>query len=551
MAKRQEVRVPDLGDFDEVEIVEVMVGAGDQIAEEDPLITLETEKAAMEVPSPFAGSVTEMLVATGMRVSAGDVILVLDAESAAVQTKSGDPAAGAEADSSPEPLEATGPAAPATAVGPVQVTVPDLGDFAEAEIIEVQAKVGDLVQLEDPIITLETDKAAMEVPSSASGKVLNVAVEVGQKVGMGALILELEPAVSDDAPLGDVAAEPTVAARPNFAAAPPATPTSPPPVKQTPPKRRPASLPPIDEARFSKAHASPSVRKFARELGVDLAQISGTGQKGRALKEDIKAFVKAIMTGQGAAGAGPAWPAVPEVDFAKFGAVEIKPLSRIQKISGPRLHASWVNLPHVTQNDEADLTELEARRQKLKASAAESGVRLTPLAFIVKAVVIALKEFPVFNTSLSPDGENLVYKKYFHIGFAADTPNGLLVPVIRDADLKDVMSIAKELGELSEKGRAGKLKADEMQGGTFTVSSLGGIGGTTFTPIINAPEVAILGVGRSVYRPVYQAGEFVPRLILPMSLSYDHRVIDGATGVRFTTYLGSVLADVDRVLLGS
>jgi pyruvate dehydrogenase E2 component (dihydrolipoamide acetyltransferase) len=551
MAKRQEVRVPDLGDFDEVEIVEVMVGAGDQIAEEDPLITLETEKAAMEVPSPFAGSVTEMLVATGMRVSAGDVILVLDAESAAVETKSGDAAAGAASDSSSAPLEATGPAAPATAVGPVQVMVPDLGDFAEAEIIEVQAKVGDLVQLEDPIITLETDKAAMEVPSSASGKVLNVAVEVGQKVGMGALILELEAAASDDAPLGDVAAEPTVAARPNFAAVPPATPTSPPPVKQTPPKRRPASLPPIDEARFSKAHASPSVRKFARELGVDLAQVSGTGQKGRALKEDIKAFVKAIMTGQGAAVAGPAWPAVPEVDFAKFGAVEIKPLTRIQKISGPRLHASWVNLPHVTQNDEADLTELEARRQKLKASAAESGVRLTPLAFIVKAVVIALKEFPVFNTSLSPDGENLVYKKYFHIGFAADTPNGLLVPVIRDADLKDVMSIAKELGELSEKGRAGKLKADEMQGGTFTVSSLGGIGGTTFTPIINAPEVAILGVGRSAYRPVYQAGEFVPRLILPMSLSYDHRVIDGATGVRFTTYLGSVLADVDRVLLGS
>lgn len=550
MSTRQEVRVPDLGDFDEVEIVEVMVATGDQIAEEDPLITLETEKAAMEVPSPFAGSVAEMLVATGMRVSAGDVILVLDAESAAVETDSGDAAAGAASDSPPEPVEATRQAVSATAAGPVQVTVPDLGDFAEAEIIEVQAKVGDLVQLEDPVITLETDKAAMDVPSSAAGKVLNVAVEVGQKVGMGALILELEAAVSDDMAPGEVAAEPTVAARPNFTAAAPASPR-PPPVKQTPAKRRPASLPPIDEARFSKAHASPSVRKFARELGVDLAQISGTGQKGRALKEDIKAFVKAIMTGQGAGAAGPAWPAVPEVDFAKFGAVEIKPLSRIQKISGPRLHASWVNLPHVTQNDEADLTELEARRQKLKSSAAETGVRLTPLAFIVKAVVIALKEFPVFNTSLSPDGESLVYKKYFHIGFAADTPKGLLVPVIRDADLKDVMSIAKELAELSEKGRAGKLTADEMQGGTFTVSSLGGIGGTTFTPIINAPEVAILGVGRSAYRPVYQDGEFVPRLILPMSLSYDHRVIDGATGVRFTTYLGSVLADVDRVLLGS
>jgi len=257
------------------------------------------------------------------------------------------------------------------------------------------------------------------------------------------------------------------------------------------------------------------------------------------------------MAGQGAAAAGPAWPAVPEVDFAKFGEVEVKPLSRIQKIAGPRLHASWVNLPHVTQNDEADLTELEARRQKLKASAKENGVRLTPLAFIIKAVVIALKEFPVFNSSMAVDGENLVYKKYFHIGFAADTPNGLLVPVIRDADIKDVMSIAQELGELSEKARAGKLTAEQMQGGTFTVSSLGGIGGTTFTPIINAPEVAILGVGRSAYKPVYEDGDFVPRLILPISLSYDHRVIDGATGVRFTTFLGGVLADADRILLGS
>jgi pyruvate dehydrogenase E2 component (dihydrolipoamide acetyltransferase) len=309
-------------------------------------------------------------------------------------------------------------------------------------------------------------------------------------------------------------------------------------------------LPPINEAGFSRAHASPSVRKFARELGVDLAQVGGTGQKTRVLKDDIKAFVKAILTGGGAA-AGSAWPAVPEVDFAKFGEVDVQPLGRIQKISGPRLHASWVNLPHVTQNDEADITQLEERRQKLKAAAAESGVRLTPLAFIIKACVIALKEFPIFNTSLSPDGESLVYKKYFHIGFAADTPNGLLVPVIRDADLKDVMSIAKDLGALSERAREGKLKVEEMQGGTFTVSSLGGIGGTTFTPIINAPEVAILGAGRSAYKPVYKDGGFVPRLIQPLSLSYDHRVIDGATGVRFTTFLADVLGDVDRLLLGS
>jgi pyruvate dehydrogenase E2 component (dihydrolipoamide acetyltransferase) len=293
------------------------------------------------------------------------------------------------------------------------------------------------------------------------------------------------------------------------------------------------------------------VRKFARELGVDLGRVSGSGQKGRVAREDVKSFVKAVMTGQAAAPGGSALPSLPKVDFSRFGEVDVQPLSRIQKISGPRLHASWVNIPHVTQNDAADITELEARRQKLKKDAAGQGVRLTPLAFIIKASVIALKEFPKFNTSMSSDGESLVYKKYFHIGFAADTPNGLMVPVIRDADLKDVMSIAQELGELSERAREGKLKATEMQGGTFTVSSLGGIGGTTFTPIINAPEVAILGVGKSAYQPVYRESEFVPRLILPISLSYDHRVIDGATGVRFTTHLCSVLADVDRLLLGS
>ena len=550
MSTLQEVRVPDLGDFDEVEIVEVMVAVGDQIAPEDPLITLETEKAAMEVPSPHAGVVAEMQVGTGMRVAAGDLILVLDTESAEAQAGTGAAEELKQAEGVEESAAPSAAAALAVATASVQITVPDLGDFEAAEIIEVQAQVGDRLEVEDPVITLETDKAAMDVPATAAGKVLSVAVEVGQKVGMGAVILELEAELTGAEASADPVAEPTVAARPEFTSEPPASP--PPPAAKPPPAQRgPASLPPIDETRFSKAHASPSVRKFARELGVDLAQVSGSGQKTRVLKEDVKAFVKAILTGQGGAAAGPAWPAVPEIDFAKFGDVEVKPLSRIQKISGPRLHASWVNLPHVTQNDEADLTELEARRQKLKSSAKDNGVRLTPLAFIIKAAVIALKEFPVFNTSMSADGEALVYKKYFHIGFAADTPNGLLVPVIRDADVKDVMSIAQELGELSQKARDGKLTAAQMQGGTFTVSSLGGIGGTTFTPIINAPEVAILGVGRSAYKPVFQDGEFIPRLILPVSLSYDHRVIDGATGVRFTTFLGSVLADVDRILLGS
>jgi pyruvate dehydrogenase E2 component (dihydrolipoamide acetyltransferase) len=312
----------------------------------------------------------------------------------------------------------------------------------------------------------------------------------------------------------------------------------------------PAALPPINEATFGTAHASPSVRKFARELGVNLAQIAGTGRKTRVLRDDIKAFVKAVMSGQAAPGAGSGLPSLPEVDFAKFGEIEVKPLSRIQKISGPRLHASWVNIPHVTQNDEADISELETRRQRIKGAAKEQGVALTPLAFIIKAAAITIGEFPLFNTSMSADGKSLVHKKYMHIGFAADTPNGLLVPVIRDADQKDVMSIAAELGELSAKGREGKLTAQQMQGGTFTVSSLGGIGGTHFTPIINAPEVAILGVGRSSNKPIWQNGEFVPRLILPISLSYDHRVIDGATGVRFTTALAKVLADVDRLMLG-
>jgi pyruvate dehydrogenase E2 component (dihydrolipoamide acetyltransferase) len=445
-----------------------------------------------------------------------------------------------------------------------EVRIPDLGDFDEVEVVEVMVAVGDHVAMEDPLITLETDKAAMEVPSPGAGTIAELSVATGMRVSKGDLILLLDAEEVDDAEAESAeAGSGAGTSLPETAAEAP----TPEPVDTSVGAAAAAtgvdsgsgravsggarSLPPINEQTFSQAHASPSVRKFARELGVDLGQVRGSGQKGRIVETDIKAFVKAIMSGQGGAATGPAWPELPKVDFAKFGDIEVKPLTRIQKISGPRLHASWVNSPHVTQNDEADITDLEARRKKLKAAASDNGVRLTPLAFVIKACVIALKEFPVFNTSMAADGESLVYKKYFHIGFAADTPNGLLVPVIRDADLKDVMSIAAELGELSEKGRAGKLTMQEMQGGTFTVSSLGGIGGTTFTPIINAPEVAILGVGRSDIKPAWDGKEFRPRLILPLSLSYDHRVIDGATGVRFTTYLANVLEDVDRLLLGS
>ncbi|MDJ0927615.1 MAG: dihydrolipoyllysine-residue acetyltransferase [Gammaproteobacteria bacterium] len=549
MADRQEIRVPDLGDFADVEIVEVMVKSGDSVAVEDPLITLETDKAAMEVPSPFAGQIAELTVEVGGRVSEGDVIAIVETSAPATEPATGE--AEAPATDEHEPTITTKPPAVAT-TGPYTVTVPDLGDFDAADIAEVQIAVGDAVAVDDPLITLETDKAAMDVPSPVAGTVLSIAVSAGQQIGTGGEIMQVELAAGQAPESAAAAPKPddtqTMKPLPEAKSAAPSPPAAAPATAAP----RAAQLPPINEQTFGKAHASPSVRKFARELGVDLGQVKGSGEKGRVQKEDVKAFVKAILTGQAAApGAGAAIPAVPAVDFAKFGEIDVQPLNRIKKISGPRLHASWLNYPHVTQFDEADITGLEGRRKRLKDAATEQGVKLTPLAFIVKACVIALKEFPEFNSSMSEDQASLVYKKYFHIGFAADTPNGLVVPVIRDADLKDVMSIAQELGELSAKGREGKLTASEMQGGTFTVSSLGGIGGTHFTPIINAPEVAILGVGRSSYRPVWEDGDFVPRLVLPLSLSYDHRVVDGAAGVRFTTFLRELLGDVDRVLLGS
>ena len=427
-----------------------------------------------------------------------------------------------------------------------EVRVPDIGDFDEVEIVEVMVAVGDQVDAEDSLITLETDKAAMDVPAPAAGKVLEMSLSVGDKVSEGSLILVLEAVEGDVAAEPESASEAPPAAAPAPAATPPAAPAAAPPAPAAAvvPVGG-AKLPPVSEAGFAVAHASPSIRKFARELGVDLGRVTGSGSKQRITKEDIHAFVKSIMTGQQAAAvaSGPALPEVPQVDFAKFGEIEEKPLERIQKISGPRLHASWLNYPHVTQNDEADITDMEARRQELKTAAAEKGIKLTPLAFMIRAVVQALKEFPVFNTSMGPDSQTLIWKKYIHVGFAADTPKGLVVPVIRDADTKDLYTIAAELAELSARAREGKLKVDEMQGGTFTVSSLGGIGGTSFTPIINAPEVAILGVPRAKMMPVWDGKEFLPRLIQPLCLSYDHRVIDGATGVRFTTYLAQRLGD--------
>ncbi len=424
-----------------------------------------------------------------------------------------------------------------------EVRVPDIGDFENVEVVEVQVKPGDTVSVEASLITLETDKASMDVPSPVAGRIAEMKVGKGDRVSKGSVIAIVE--VAEGARAAAPPQPAPASAKPAATAPAPKPPPARPAVAapQASPARA-ATLPPIDETTFGKAHASPSVRKFARELGVNLIQVKGSGAKGRVLQDDVKAFVKAILTGQ-APGAG--LPKVPAVDFAKYGEIELKPLSRVRKISGPRLQASWLNIPHVTQHDEADITGIEERRVALKAKAEAEGVKLTLLAFVIRACVIALREYPDFNSSLSEDGVSLVHKKYFHIGFAADTPQGLVVPVIRDADRKGLLEIARELADLSARAREGKVSAEEMRGGTFTVSSLGGIGGTFFTPIVNAPEVAILGVGRAAQRPVWQDKGFVPRLMLPLSLSYDHRVIDGATGARFTSFLVQVLARVDRL----
>lgn len=535
MAQTIDVVVPDLGDFDEVEVIEILVSPGDEVKTEDGLITVETDKASMDIPSPGDGVVSSLTASVGDMISAGHVIatLAMEVDDTALKTPA-----------SPEPISGeTTVINPATADAPIpagkqSLVVPDLGDFDEVEVIEVHISSGDVVEIEDPLVTLETDKAAMDVPAVVAGTIVSVVVKVGDMLASGATLGVID-AVAGGA--GEVT--PTAESK---AATAPQAPVPQQPAVATP--QAPKSLPRIDEASFSKAHASPSVRKLARELGVNLGQVTGKGPKSRILHDDLKAFVKAILSGHAAAPAGAALPKVPSVDFSKFGEIDVQPLTRIQKISGPRLQASWINLPHVTQHDLSDITELEATRQTLKGPAKERGISLTPLAFIMKGCVAALREFPKVNSSLSDDGESLVYKKYCHLGFAADTPQGLVVPVIRDADKKDVYEIAKELGELSALAREGKLKANQLQGASFTISSLGGIGGTAFTPIVNAPEVAILGVSRSSMQPVWNGSEFEPRLMLPLSFSYDHRVIDGAQAARFTTFLGKILGDVESLL---
>ncbi len=431
----------------------------------------------------------------------------------------------------------------------IEVKVPDIGDFKNIPVIEILVKPGDTVNAEDPLVTLESDKATMEVPSPAAGVVKEIRIKVGDKVSEGVLVLMLEPGGEAQAAAPKAASAPAIPAVPVAAAPQPVTPPS-------PAKPAPVAVPAaaaVDETAFGKAHASPSVRRFARELGVDLSRVKGSGPKDRLVKDDVQSFVKSELSrprgSEGGGGFGFNLPAMQPVDFSKFGPVTTQPLSRIKKLSGGFLHRNWVSIPHVTQHDEADITELEAFRKTQSEEAKKSGIKFTMLGFLMKAAVVALKQFPEFNASLSPDGESLVLKNYFHIGVAVDTPGGLVVPVIRDVDKKGLLEIARELGDLSGRMRNGKISPADLQGGCFSISSLGGIGGTFFTPIINAPEVAILGVGKAVMKPVWNGKEFVPRLMLPLSLSYDHRVIDGALGARFSTYLTTVLSDIRRLVL--
>ena len=538
-----EIKVPDIGGHAGVDVIDVLVRPGDTLAVDAPLVTLETDKATMDVPSTHAGRVVDVKVKTGDKVSEGSLLLLLDTSATAT-------AAAPAADAPPAAVAApaaTAPAAPAATGQRLTLRVPDIGGHANVDVIDVPVKPGDLLAVDATLATLETDKATLDVPAEQAGRVIEVRVKAGDKVSEGSELVVIETTETATAQ----PATPAVVSAPA-----PATPAPAVSVASQPAAIAPAAaVTAIDEAGFTRAHAGPSVRRLARELGVDLARVSGSGRKGRILDADLKAWVKATLAAPATAApaAGPSlgggldllpWP---KVDFAKFGPVETLPLSRIKKLSGANLARNWAMIPHVTQFDEADITDMEAFRKDMGNELKADGVKLTPLAFLIKAVVAALKKYPEFNASL--DGDQLVLKQYYHVGFAADTPNGLVVPVVRDADQKSLIELAQDTALLAKKAREGKLLPTEMQGGCFSISSLGGIGGTAFTPIINAPEVAILGVSKSEIKPKWDGQAFAPRLMLPLSLSYDHRVIDGAAAARFTAYLGQLLADIRRLML--
>jgi pyruvate dehydrogenase E2 component (dihydrolipoamide acetyltransferase) len=557
MGQIVEVQVPDIGDFKDVEVIEVLVKAGDTVTQEQSLVTVESDKASMEIPSSAAGVVKELKVKLGDKVSEGSLILLLDAAGAPAAS----PAPASSKAAAPAGKAAAAPASAVSAPaagggGDTMVSVPDIGDFKDVEVIEVLVKPGDTVTKEQSLITVESDKASMEIPSSAAGVVKELKVKLGDKVSQGTPVALLGGTAGEAAPASPAAAPAPVAAAPQPTAA--ATPKTTAFATEMGARPQPIDLGP---SPGEKPHASPSVRKFARELGVDLTHVRGSGAKGRITVEDVREHVKGVMAGGARPAAAPAvapgggaglnLPAWPAVDFAKFGPIERVEMSRIRKISGPALSRNWVMIPHVTNHEDADITDLEAFRVQLNNENAKSKdtPKLTMLAFLIKASVAVLKKFPDFNSSIDPEGGAIIRKNYWHIGFAADTPQGLVVPVIKDADKKGVFEIAQETSALAAKARDGKLGPSDMQGGTFSISSLGGIGGTSFTPIINAPEVAILGVCRSATKPVWDGKQFVPRFILPLSLSWDHRVVDGAGAARFNAMLAQILADFRRVLL--
>jgi pyruvate dehydrogenase E2 component (dihydrolipoamide acetyltransferase) len=550
------IQVPDIGDFDEVGVIELLVKVGDTVKAEQSLITVESDKASMEIPSSHAGVVKELKIAIGDKVKQGSVIAVVEAaDSGAAAAPAAAPAPAATPAAAPVAAVAPAPAAAPAAAGPVEVRVPDIGDFKDVAVIEMLVKVGDTIKLEQSLFTVESDKASMEIPSPAAGVVKELKVKIGDTVNIGDLVAMLE---------GTTAAAPAAASAPAASAPVSAPVAAPAPVAAAAaPVAAMASVPAHQPGTPTAGlpHASPSVRKFARELGVPIDEVKGSGPKGRITQDDVQTFTKQVMTGaaqtkaqaakapaaSGGSGVGLDLLPWPKVDFTKFGPVERKDLSRIKKISGANLHRNWVVIPHVTNHDDADITDLEAFRVQFNKENEKSGVKVTMLAFMIKAAVAALKKFPEFNSSL--DGDQLVMKNYFHIGFAADTPNGLVVPVIRDADQKGIVQISQEMGDLAKKARDGKLGPADMTGGCFSISSLGGIGGRYFTPIINAPEVAIMGVCKSSIEPKWDGKQFAPRLMLPLSLSWDHRVIDGASAARFNVYFASLLADFRRIVM--
>lgn len=531
MANEKEIRVPDIGDFDTVDVIEVLIAPGDHVAVEDPLITLESDKATMDIPSPETGIVKSIKVKVGDKISKDGLILLLeqDREESNAPSKPGK--------SNDTSMHTQKPSSSASSVLK-NITVPDIGDFDAVDVIGILVAPGDIVKTEDLLITLESDKATMDIPAPESGKVENIKVKIGDKVAKGDVILQILSNTETPSAIPQTPAKPKEQAT--------HIDTSVKPQQKTPAHK----TEPVNESGFRNAHASPSIRKFARELGVDLSKVKGSGRKSRILKEDIHAYVKQMLT-SGASHAGPGIyiAELPVVDFSKFGDIEIQPLTKINKLTGKFLHRSWFYIPHVTQFDEADITDLDLFRKELQGEYQAKGIKITFLPFLIKAVVSALKELPRFNSSLDNDQENLIMKKYYHIGIAVDTPQGLVVPVIRNADRKNLMELATEVLDIAERARDRKITPAEMQGACFTISSQGSIGGTSFTPIVNQPEVAILGVSKAAIKPVYINNEFVPRKILPLSLSYDHRVIDGAAAAKFTTHLAGTLSDARRLVL--